>query len=1103
MSVKLKSISQMVILVLFLFIAGTVSAQTVSGNVVDETGEAVIGATVLEKGTQNATVTDFEGNFTIKMGSGKVLTISFIGMQSQDVNVAGKDNIKVVLKEDANVLQDVVVVGYGTMKKTDLTGSVSSVNTEQLNAKGAPSVLGNLQGANPGVNITQSSGRTNGGYNIEIRGKSSINSSTSPLYVVDGVMCGDIDWLNPQDIERIDILKDASSTAIYGSRATAGVVMVTTKGGLNVKKEQKPTISYDGYYGWSKVARMPELMDGQQFYNYRFMKFLTAGGNQATNPVANPTYQIGGSILEQCLLREGVGSGNYLMKTMLENNATYDWPDMVTQNGSQQNHFISVNGSSETINYHFGVGYNGEVGTYKGDKKNQYNFKGSVDAKISKVISAGFSLNLAHTNTEYASDKGIQQAYRMNPFFIPYDAEGNVNHKPGNQVALGTTASGYQFSDQISALDLMRSTQKKRETWRALGNVYLKFDIIKGLDFKTTFSPSYTYYREGYFGGYQDENGQPYDDYNMYVAEYKNEGDKVNEAYSRNNRSFSWTWDNIINYNTTIAEDHSISLMGLYSMEHYDGENLKWAMLNVQQMTDWYNLNSTVADTPQLDTSNSGTSYGENSMISYAFRANYSYKGKYMLTATVRWDGSSKFDKDHRWGSFPSVAAAWRISEENFMKKIDWLSNLKLRLSYGKTGNNQGAGNYDTQQTVGSVYYPFGSSYTQGYYPSAIVNKVLQWETSTEYNAGIDYGFFNGRINGSIDVYQKTSDNLLRSVDLPLETGGVSMSTNIGSVRNTGIEISLNTVNIENKDWRWETSFTFAHNKNKVRNIDGIVDRLVSSDITTGSLFIGHSINNTYAYEWGGIVSDRNMTVPDNEAARNAGLTPGSTMKEYDFYYKTYGLTEGQPWIVDQNGDGKIDTDDRIIRSMDPTWIGSFTSNLSWKNFDFSFSIYAKQNYKVYSDFLGNYWDLSDRGRNRLNGDWYIPAGTLINCDGINADGTYINPVYQTSTHYGDMPFPNNAGSNGGVGSQGSYWNVAKCITDASFVKVKNITLGYTFPKNLISKIGCKHLRLYFTVTNPFVFTKYKGFDPEWADAALKNDGPSTVNYQVGASIKF
>ena len=1085
---NLKAFRIALMLVLSLFI-GTVSAQTVTGNVVDETGEAVIGATVMEKGTKNATVTDFDGNFTIKMESGKVLTISYIGMQSQDVNVAGKSSVNVVLKEDATTLQDVIVVGYGTMKKQDLTGSVSSVNTEQLNAKGAPSVLGNLQGSNPGVNITQSSGR-GGSYNIEIRGKSSINSDTTPLYVVDGVMCDDIDWLNPQDIERIDILKDASSTAIYGSRATAGVVMVTTKGGTTVKHDQKPTISYDGYYGWSKTARMPEFMTGQEFYNFRFMKFLTYGGNMATattNMASHPVYQLAGSTMEQCLLRETTGSGAYRMKEMLASGNTYDWPSMVTQNGSQQNHYLAVSGGSESINYHIGVGYNGEKGIYKGDKSDRINFKGSIDAKINKVVSAGFSFNGARIEEDYANDAAIQSAYRMNPYMTPYNAEGKANAKPGNYQALNTAS--YQFSDQANPLLVMQSTSKQRETWRVLGNFYVKFDIIKGLDFKTTFSPSYTNYRQGYFEGYKDEDGNFYDT-----------SLSTNAANITNSRSFSWTWDNILNYNTTIANDHSIGAMLLFSQQASNSEKTYWAATEVLDNTDWWNMG-----TGTYNADDSYTSYSENSMTSYALRLNYSYKSRYLLTATVRRDGSSKFTKDNRWGTFPSVAAAWRISEEDFMQKINWLSNLKLRLSYGVTGNNDGIGNYATQQTLSSpIYYPFGTTYSTGYTASSIVNKDLKWETSTEYNAGVDFGFFGGRINGSIDVYQKTSKDLLYEVALPLESGGGTMVTNIGSVRNTGIEIALTTINVENKDWHWETTFTFAANKNKVREINGTGDKVLSSGITTGSLFIGSSVNNTYAYEWGGIVSDRDMIVPDNQAAKNAGLTPGSTIKEYDYYYKAYGLTEGQPWIIDQNGDGTLNEEDRVIKSMDPDWTGSFTSNLTWKNWDFSFSLYAKVGYKVYSTFLtSNILDLSDRGRQKLAMDWYIPAGTLIDCDGVNEDGTYINAKYQETTHYGEYPFPNNGGSSGGVGRQSAEWNIAKGISNASFMKVKNITLGYTFDKSILNKFGCKHLRLYATVTNPFVFTSYKGFDPEWANAGVKQDGPSTINYQVGASIKF
>ena len=1092
MYLQIKRAAMALFLSLFCFVA--YAQQTVTGTVKDATGEPMIGVTVLLDG-QPAAITDLDGNFSITNAKpSSVIKVTYIGYVDQQVTVGNKTSLDITLNEDNQQLNEVVVVGYGTMKKSDLTGSISSVNTEQLNAKGAASVMGNLQGSNPGVNITQGSGRAGGDFNIEIRGKSSINSETTPLFIVDGVMCNDINFLNPQDIERIDVLKDASSTAIYGSRATAGVIMVTTRGGLSINKEQKPTISYDGYYGWSKVARMPEFMDGQEFYDYRFKKFLVYGGNLSTSPVANPVYQLSDAILEQCLLREHTGSGAYKMKEMLANGSTYDWPDLVTRNGSQQNHFLSVNGGSNTVNYHFGVGYNQEDGIYANDSQRRINFKGSVDAKINDVISAGFSMNMANIHNNYANDDAIKYAYRMNPFMIPYDANGNVNHKPGNISALGTDS--YQFSDQLSTLDVMNSTKKKRETWRLLGNFYLKFNILKGLDFKTTFSPSYTYYRQGFFGGYIDpKTNAPYDD-----GTY-NTTDNKNEANIQTSRGISWTWDNVLNYNTTIAEDHNISLMGLFSMEKGTTEKIGWYATNVMNLTDWWNL-----ATGDFNTDDSSNSYTESSMTSYALRANYNWKNRYLLTATARWDGSSKFAKDNRWGFFPSAALAWRITEEPFMQNINWISNMKFRLSYGVTGNNTGAGNYATQQTVnGPIYYPYGTVYSQGFYPSSIVNKELKWETSNEINVGLDYGFFRDRVRGTIDWYTKKSKDLLFAVQLPLESGGGSMMTNIGSVRNKGIEISLTTVNVQNKDWNWETTFTFAHNKNEVLEINGTGDRVLSSSNggLNGSLFIGQSTNSIYTYEWGGIVTDRDMVVPNTQAAINKGLTPGTTMKEYDYFYSVYGLTEGQPYVIDQNGDGVINTDDRTVRNADPVWTGSFTSNLSWKNWDFNVSLYAKVNCEAYSNFMSEYLNLGDRGRMRLQEDWYIPAGTLIDVDGINEDGTYINPKYQTSTHYGDYPFPNNGGSNGGVGLHSDYWNQAKCVTNTSFVKVKNITLGYTFPKTWLSKFGCKHLRLYCTITNPFVFTKYDGFDPEWADAALKNDGPSTVTYQIGASIKF
>ena len=1094
--------------------------KTIHGTVKAADGEPLIGVTVMVDGKAGA-ITDLDGNFTINnVAPSAVLKVSYIGYTEQTIKVGNKVQFDIVMNEDTQTLADVVVVGYGTMKKSDLTGSISSVDTEKLNSKGAPSLMENLQGATPGVNITQNSGRVGGGFDIEIRGKSSINSSTTPLFVVDGVMCDDIDWLNPQDIERIDVLKDASSTAIYGSRATAGVVMVTTKSGASVKKETKATISYDGYYGVTKVTRMPDFMDGQSFYNYRFMKFLSYGSTEnALQNLARPTYKMESSALNQGLLYDGE---NYVMKQMLASGNTYDWPSLVTNDGSQQNHYVAVSGSGDKINYHVGLGYNKVDGIYEADKQDRINFKGSLDAKINKLVTVGFNFNMARQENEYAYDAAVQDAYRMNPYMVPYylqdqtdkdgvwHQKGEMTNFPGNAFTLATTATGNQFTDAFSPLMQFKNSTKKRETWRALGNFYLQFDFMKGLNFKTTFSPNYIYYREGYYMGYEDPSnpGHTFDctSTSPYIQVPMTDDYTWSEGYYQTHRSLQWTWDNVINWNQTFNKDHSVGLMGLFSLQSSNTEGSLYSGTNTSLVgADWWAMQNFVQNA-----SGCSTSYTEYSMISYALRANYAYKNKYLLTATVRWDGSSKFADGNRWGSFPSVAAAWRITEEDFMKKIDWLSNLKLRVAYGVTGNCFGIGNYATQSVP--TRYGIYPGMTTGYISSGVVDTNLQWEKSHEFNVGLDFGFFNNRISGSIDWYNKKSTDLLYQVTLPLEAGlqnndPIKLTTNIGSVRNQGLEVALTGVVIDKKDLNWTVSANFSTNKNEVLEINGVGDRYVQTSSTKkqveSSLFVGQSYNALWGYKYDGVVSDRIITVPNNKAAVDNGFVPGDKVNEYDYYYKVYGIGEGLPKIVDSDGNGTIDEADRQFFRGDPKFTGTFTSNIAYKGWDLGFSIYAKIGQYVYSSFLEEYTRFSDRGRQHLNVDYYIPAGTLVDCDGMNADGTYINPVYQETTHYGEYPFPNNAAASSGLGALATQFDEARCITKASFVKVKNISLGYTFPKKWLKPWGCSYLRLYFTVTNPFVFTDYKGFDPEWASAARSADGPSTVTYQLGASIKF
>ena len=1066
--------------------------KTVTGTVKDASGEPLIGVTVFVDGKPGS-ITDIDGNSSIPNASpSSKVKISYIGYKEQTIALGNSSTINIVLQEDNAQLDEVVVVGYGTMKKSDLTGSVSSADGAKLAAKGTTSAMEALQGSVPGAQITQATGRAGSDFNIQIRGKSSIQGTSKPIYVVDGVICEDIGFLNTQDIERMDILKDASSTAIFGSRATAGVVIVTTKSGSSLagKSEEKVSISYDGYYGVSKIARMPDYMNADQFYKWRFSQFLSSG--QVANgiaTVAQPTWKMTQQDFLQGMLAD-TEDGTSVLKNMLNNGEGYNWPDLVTQDGQKQNHFLAVNGSSKNTHYHFGVGYNREEGVYKNDLQNRYNMKGSVDSKINKYLSAGFTLNLAYTENQLASDDAVKDAFRQVPFARPYASDGSFNVKPGNFESMGTKAN--QFTDTVNPLIYLRDDSKESNTFRVLGNIYVQLKPVEWLSFKTTFSPNYVNSRTG-----------------EYTA---SSGSRTETASHEEYTRKDWTWDNQIDFNKTFG-DHSLSAMGLFSMTSSDkmysqvGRTSADAT-SIMTGTKWYNMyTGTIFEKkPEESGIGSGTAYWEETMMSYALRLNYSYKGKYMFTGTVRTDGSSKFLKDSRWGWFPSAALAWRISEEDFMKNISWIDNLKLRLSYGVTGNNTVCGHYNSVGVSGPNIYAFGSVVANGYYPSSVINADLKWEKSYETNFGIDYGFLNNRINGSIDLYSKTSKDLLYLRHLPLVSGGGSLWDNVGEVQNRGIEFALNTVNIQTKDWYWTTSFNFARNINKVKKING-ENKIIDPDYPiTSSLFVGSPMNSLYLYKWDGIVSDKNITVPNNEAAVNAGFTPGEQVRSCDYYHKVYGWSEGMPIIKDNDGNGVINADDKMILGcQDPSWTGNISSTLQYKDWDFSFSIYTKQNFTVYSNTLADTYDYAYRGWNKIAMDYYIPAGTLIDCDGVNADGTYINPVYQETTHYGSFPFTNSSITNNGAGSASYEKNVynALAVDKISYWKVKNITLGYTFPKKLLSSWGCQYLRLYVNITNPFVFTKYKGFDPEWADAAKKNDGPSTVTYQIGASIKF
>lgn len=1044
----------------------------ITGNVTDNGGEPIIGANVLVVGSTNGVITDMDGKFRLQnVPRNAKLQISFIGYITQTVSLGTQNHISVTLMEDAQTLDEVVVVGYGTMKKNDVTGALSSVSAEKLAARGSVRLEDALQGSVPGVNITQSNSRANGSFDIKIRGQASINNSNGPLYVVDGMVVSSIDFLNPEDIERVDVLKDASSTAIYGSRASEGVILITTKGsGAGQSKAQPVEISYDGYYGIRKVARMPEFMDAREWMNYRFQRY-TLG---TVNEDGTVNYTISDSNLQSVFQNGSDWKGSTLMQRYLDNE-TYDWSQYVLRTAAQQNHFISATGATEKTSYRLGLGYQSEENVFKNNDYHRFNIKGSFDSKLNKVIEVGMSANLVHdiqndwitaTSSSYSP---YNNAFWMAPVVSPFLEDGSLAAIPGKVGTMSLTSTPSPLVD--FAIDAYDNETRK---FHIFGNAYLRFNIIDGLKFTTTFSPNYYHGRQGIFYG----TGVS-DEYPLGTAYYQNQ--KHNQASVVNTERLDWTWDNQINYSKTWGE-HSLNAMGLFSLYSSNRETYTQTVNDISDDKLSYHNMGAGSGTKTIK-----STYTESSLVSAAARVNYTYKDRYMVTATARADGSSRFIKDKRWGWFPSAAVAWRMSQEDFLKDVNWLDNLKFRLSYGITGNNN-VGDYATSSSAsGPSYAVIGGQEVQGYYPNGLIDQYLIWEKIKEFDFGVDFGAFQNRIGLTADFYRRVSDGQIMDATVPIETGEEEITTNIGCVRNTGIELGLNLGVIRNRNFTWDVNIAFARNWSKITE-------LPNGDDVDNNWFIGERLNVLRGYTGAGVITADGITMHTKDGDRHYTL-----QEVYDtFGPNGQGLKwyEGQYAVNDWNNDGKInDEDKQIYGCTDPTWTGSLSSTMTYKGFDFSFMLYTKQGQWSRSYFHEQYMNYGDRGRQKMNFDYYIPAGTPV------LDPTTGEVTTLTEARMGSHPYPNNTDTSGG----GYYSSGSDAVRyhKTSFVKVKNITLGYTFPKEWMSKLFVKHLRLYVNVVNPFCFTNYEGFDPEWASANLTNGGPASVTYQIGANIKF
>ena len=1005
----------------------------VRGTVLDEAGETVIGASVMIKGTTQGTITDFDGKFSLSVPDKKaVLVISFIGYANQEVKVDTSKPMSIVLKEDSELLDEVVVVGYQEVKKRDLTGSVAKANMEQLLNTPVSSFDQTLGGRIAGVNVSSSEGMPGGTMNIVIRGNNSLTQDNSPLYVIDGFPVEDAamaSTINPADIESLDILKDASATAIYGARGANGVVIITTKKG----KIGKAQLTYDGSVTMSNVTRKIPMMDAYEFVKLQAEMYP----DQATS-----------------------ASGGYLMNwegkqwTLddYRNIDQYDWQDEIFRTAWQHSHNLRLTGGTEGIRYNASLSYYDQQGIlletgYKRMqgrintvvRRNKLNM--SITANYSRAIQTG---STPSENSYSGMNNLFYSVWGYRPVTYPNKPLSSLMDNAIDD-ALNTT-NDYRFNPILS----LKNEYRKNYTNNLQLNGFAEYEIIRGLKVKVSAGYTYDARKQDQFNNSKTRYGGP------------TSTDKVNAQVVRNER-LTWLNENTVTYQTNIKKKHFFNALAGVTFQNSDYEYYSFRTIHIPNES----LGMAGMAEGQGGTVNSSKSSW--SMLSYLARLNYNYKSKYYATASFRADGSSKFSKDNRWGYFPSGSVAWTFTEEDFMKPLkNVLSNGKLRLSWGLTGNNRideyeyytllqvlkgPQGDYISNGSIPSGVYPFNNDNTNvGSVPISIVNDNLKWETTEQWNLGLDLSFFDERVNFTGDIYRKTTRDLLLEASLPLSSGFYSATRNIGKVRNDGIELSLSTVNIKNKDFSWTTDFNIAFNKNEVLELSEGQSTLLSAvnfdqNYNSQSSYIaqvGLPMGMMYGYLYEGTYKYDDF----NKSGDTYTLKPGVP------YFSTETNTQpGMPKYKDLNGDGIINSDDRTIigRGL-PIHTGGFTNTFTYKGFDLS--VFFQWSY----------------GNDIMNANRLFFESSNNRSRELNQFASYADR-WTPENPDSDIPAATNSSSNRVISS--------RIIEDGSFLRLKTVTLGYTFPTKMIQKAKLSSLRVYLAGQNLWTWTSYSGYDPE------------------------
>ncbi len=806
-----------VMVLLFSAVNSWAQQRTISGSVTDQEGIALPGVTIVEKGTMNGTVTNADGKYTIDVSQGaQTLVFSFVGMKPQEIALGNSNTYNVSLEQETIGLDEVVAIGYGTAKKRDVTGSVGSVKAELITRTNPVHPASALQGQVAGVNVKKINSRPGSDYTIDIRGVHSISYSSEPLVVIDGVMGGKLNTLNPSDIETMDVLKDASATAIYGARGANGVIIVTTKKGISGKTK----VTYDGYVG-VKVPQLPDLMTAQEFY-HAYNDVV-----KAENPSAN--------IIWTAAQQENVDAGR-----------TVNWVDEVTDPSAQTSHVISLSGGNENTTHYFSTGYLNEKGNLLYTGYERFNLKGSIDSKLNDVVKVGFNTYYTFSIRNLGSNEALRSSYRARPtgtiFYDDLTNPTETNDRNVNGYAYWMGIKDTQIQNPILEVQ-DESMDDETRVSSFLGNGYVELEPIKGLTFKSSLSASAFSSRRGEYRG----------------ADTKNRINRLASAAYQTNLNSSYTWDNILNYKLTTGS-HILNLTAAQSAlkERFESSGIQ--VENLPYNSSFYAVNT--ASTINGVTSN----LVERSILSFMGRANYSYNDKYLLTVTGRYDGSSVLAEGNKWAFFPSVAVAWRAGEEDFIKNMNLFSDLKLRLSYGEVGNDV-VPPYSTQASLRKTTYDFDGTAAYGYAPNNIGNSELKWENSSEINIGLNLGFVKNRIMLDLEYYDKTTNDLIQNVAIPSSLGFSSVTANVGKIMNRGVEVSLNTVNFQTESFRWTTNINFSKNHNEILELYG---GTVTRDIAN-KLFVGESLLSNYYYEFDGI-----WQLDEKEEAAKYKQVPGS-----------------------------------------------------------------------------------------------------------------------------------------------------------------------------------------------------------------------------------